>query len=73
MGLSTGGLICGETTDIIRKNKNLYFKKLRKCIVLFVYLPIKGKFVPEIVALWLKNWNQRVHRGGLMRGDGGLI
>ena len=26
------------------------------------------KFVPEIVLLWLKNRNQRVHTGRLMRG-----
>ena len=36
------------------------------------------QFVPEIVPLWLKNRNQRVHAGGLMRGvanmrRGGLI
>ena len=51
MGLSVGGLIRregeeglyavqkeNETTDIKRQNKNLYLKKWRKCIVLFVYL-----------------------------------
>ena len=30
------------------------------------------KFVPEIVPFWLKDWNQSVHIGGLMR-EGGLI
>ena len=29
------------------------------------------KFVPELVPLWLKNRNHRVHAGGLMRGEGG--
>ena len=31
------------------------------------------RFVPEIVPLWLKNRNQRVHTGGLMRETSGLI
>ena len=30
-----------ETTDLIKQNENLYLKKWRKCIVLFVYLLIK--------------------------------
>ena len=33
--------------------------------------PDERKFVREIVPLWLKNQNQRIHTGGLMR-DGGL-
>ena len=82
MGLSAGGLIRGEgglytghkkasETTNIRKNENLYLNKCRKCIVLFVYLLIKVKKVPEIVPLWLKNRNQRVHMGGLMSEGGG--
>ena len=36
------------------------------CIIrLFTH---QRKFVPEIVPLWLKNRNQRVHMGGLMHG-----
>ena len=37
-------------------------------IRLFTY---QKKFVPEIVPLWLKNRNQHVHMGTLMRWGGG--
>ena len=30
-------------------------------------------FVPEIVPLWIRKWNQGGHTDGLMRGGGGLI
>ena len=37
-------------------------------------ITLQRKFLLDIVPLWLKNRNQRVHTGGLMRGglhDGG--
>ena len=40
-------------------------KNMYHIIRLFAHL---REFVPEIVLLWLKNRNQRVHTGGLMRG-----
>ena len=38
-----------------------------RIILLFAH---ERKFVPEIVPLWLKNRNQRIQTGGLMRGRG---
>ena len=35
-----------------------------RIIRLFIY---QSKIVPEIVPLWLKNRDQRVHTGGIMR------
>ena len=76
MGLSAGGLIrwgrgLGKakkrqvrrqplTTGIIRQNENLYLKNFEKyrTIRLFIH---SRKFIPDIVALWVKNWNQQVH------------
>ena len=57
-----------ETTDIVRQNENLHLKimkKLYRIIRLFTHL---RKFVPEIIPLWPKNWYQRFHTGGFMRG-----
>ena len=41
-------------------------KKMYRIICQFTN---QTKFVPEIVPLWLKNRNQRVHTGGLIRGE----
>ena len=60
-----------KTTDIIRHNRNLYLENEEN--VSSVY-PLK-KVVHEIVPLWLRNRNQRVHiiyMGGLMRWEGAL-
>ena len=84
-GGGVGGLISGsgkkgsETTDIIRRNENLYLKKYRKCISLFVYLLIKEN-------LYLKSYLSgfkirinafigRAYAGGLYEevGGGGVI
>ena len=55
--------------DTIRQNENLYFKKRKKLYRIIRLFPHWRKFVPEIVPFWLKNQNQRVHAGGLMRGE----
>ena len=69
MGLSAGGLIrrpkvmASETTtmsDTIKQNEK------NEEIVSYLSFPHQRKVVPEIVALWLKNGNQRVLVSGLM-------
>ena len=52
-----------ERKSLCEKINILYY-----IICLFTY---KRKFVHQTVSLWLKNWNQCVHMGGLMHG--GLI
>ena len=87
MGLSVGGLIrrgggcymwvtkkVSERIAIVRQNENLYLRKKKKMYHMIGVLTHLRKFVPEIVPLWLKNRNQRVHTGEVMhRGGGGVI
>ena len=88
MGLFAGGLILGEgtlygglhkmaseTTDTVRQNASLYLKN-EESVSYYSSVCSFKKIVSEIVPLWLKNRNQRVHTVGLMRarwGGGGLI
>ena len=64
-GLSDGGLYAGkkmesETTDTLSKNANFYLENEENLSYYSSICSFK-KFVPEIVPLWLKNRNQRVH------------
>ena len=45
-------------------------KKMHHIICLFAHY---RKFTPEIEPLWLKNRNQRFHKGGLLRTGGGYV
>ena len=49
-------------TNTSRQNENPYLIMSRIYIVLLVYF---RKFVPEIIPLLLKNWNQCIDTGGL--------
>ena len=61
-------------TDTARQNENICVKKMKKMYHIIHLFTHQRKFVPEIVPLWLKNRNQRVHMGGLIRrGGGGLV
>ena len=49
-----------EWKSLLEKMKKMY-RIVRQCTH-------SRKLVPEMVPLWLKNRNQRIHMGGLMRG-----
>ena len=53
-----------ETRDVIRQKENFYLKNEEDVLYYLSVYSLK-KFVPEIVPLWLKNWNQCAYsRGG---------
>ena len=66
--------MASETTDTVTQNASVYLKNEESVSYYSSVCSFKKNIVPEIVPLWLKNRNQRVHTVGLMRarwGGGG--
>ena len=58
-------------TDIIRQNENVYMKNEENVLYYSSVHSFKKILYLEIVPLWFKNRNERVHIGQLMRSRGG--